>query len=98
MTQAFKMNFDDATKGNPSLADYGGIFKDHEGTISYIFFGSLAHDSNNASELEGLWHGLCINDKENFFPLEVEGDAQILIELAIHLHSGSTATILLCPY
>lgn len=92
MTQAFKMNFDGAAKGNPGLAGYGGIFRNHEGIISYIFFDSLSRDSNNATKIEGLWHGLSIADKENFFPLEVEWDSQILIKAAIRLHSGSTAT------
>lgn len=86
------MNFDGVAKRNMGLASYGDIFRNHEGSISYIFFGSLGCNSNNAVEIKGIWHGLCIADKDNFFPLEVEGDSQILIDTAIHLHSVSIAT------
>ena len=55
LPRAFKMNFDGAAKGNPGLAGFGGIFRNHEGTLAHIYFGSMGRDSNNAAELEGLW-------------------------------------------
>ena len=58
----------------------------------HIYYGYLGMDSNNVAELEGLWHGICIAEKENLFPLEVEGDSQILIEAAIRIQSSTPAT------
>ena len=60
--------------------------------MAHIYFGSMGHDSNNAAELEGLWQGLNIAERENFFPLEVEGDSQILIVATNRLHSGASAS------
>ena len=57
-----------------------------------IYYGSLGRDSNNAAELEGLWNGIFLAEKENLFPLEVEGDSQILIEAAIRIQFGTPAT------
>lgn len=86
------MNFDGAAKENLCPPGFRGIFRNHEGTMAHIYFGSLGRDSNNAVEIEGLWRGLCIAEKKNFFRLEVEGDSQILIEATIRLHSGSSAS------
>ena len=54
MPRAYKMIFDGAAKGNPGLAGFGGIFRNHEGTVAHIYFGAMGRDSNNAAELEGL--------------------------------------------
>ena len=86
------MNFDGAAKGNSGPAGFGGIFRSHEGANIHIYFGSLGRDYNNAAELEGLWQGICIAERENIFPLEVEGDSQILIEAEKRLQSSSSAS------
>lgn len=52
----------------------------------------MGRDTNNAVELESLWQGLRISKTGNLLPLEVEGDSQILIEAAIRIQSGSSAT------
>ena len=85
------MNFDGATKGNPDPAGFGGIFRNAESSVMHIYYGSLGRDSNNVAELEGLWHGICLVEKENIFPLEVEGDSQILIEAVIRILSSTPA-------
>ena len=88
---SFKLNFDGAAKGNPGMAAYGGIFRTSEGSPLHIHHGSIGRDPNNAAELEGLWTGLSIAENQNFFPLDIEGDSQILIEATIIIQSGTSA-------
>lgn len=88
---SFKLNFDGAAKGNTSPAGYGGIFRTSEGSPMHIYHGSIGRDTNNTAELEGLWTGLCIAEDENFFPLDIEGDSQILIEVANRIQYGTSA-------
>jgi len=90
-SHSYKLNFDGAAKGNPRLAGYGGVFRNKVGSALHIYHGLIGKDTNNATELEGLWKGLCIAEKEIFFPLEVEGDSQILIAAATRIHSGTSA-------
>lgn len=74
------MNFDRAAKGNLGLGGYGGIFRNVAGLTLHFYHGSIGRDTNNVVELEGLRKGICIPEIEKKFPLEVEGDSQILIE------------------
>lgn len=88
-TGMIQLNFDGASKGNPGQAGYGGVFRDHHGHPLSIFMGSIGWDTNNSAELEGLWRGLKIAHRKNFFPLIVEGDSQIIIRMATKLQYGS---------
>jgi hypothetical protein len=51
---SYKLNFDGASKGNPGIAGFGGILRNHEGTPMQIYFGNIGWDTNNSAELEGL--------------------------------------------
>jgi len=77
-----QLNFNGASKGNPGMASYGGIFRDHGGKPLLLFFGSIGWDTNNSAELKGLWQGLCLAQQYGFFPIVIEGDSQILINIA----------------
>eukprot|EP00253_Pinus_taeda_P022049 PITA_22049 len=90
-SNSFKLNFDGAAKGNPGPTGFGGVFRNEVGATIHIYFGTMGKDTNNAAELEGLWKGICIADKKNFFPLEVEGDSLILINAAIRIQAGTSA-------
>eukprot|EP00253_Pinus_taeda_P002060 PITA_02060 len=85
------LNFDGASKGNPGITGYGGIIRNSQGNSLKIYFGSIGWNTNNAAELEGLWQGLQIAQLQSFFPLIVEGDSQILINMAIKIQQGSPA-------
>lgn len=84
-----KLNFDGASKGNPGLAGYGGVFRNHTGIPILIFMGSIGWDTNNSAELEGLWRGIILAHRQKLFPLIIEGDSQILIRIANKLQNGS---------
>lgn len=88
---SFKLNFDGASKGNPGAAGFGGILRNHVGTPLQVYFGNMGWDTNNSAELEGLWQGLLLADQLNLQPLIVEGDSQLLINIATHLQNGSQA-------
>lgn len=77
----FQLNFDGASKGNSRKAGFGGIFRDHKGTPILTYLGSIGWDINNSEELEGLWQGLIIAQKQGIFLLVIEGDLQILINM-----------------
>lgn len=79
---SLKLNFDGASKGNPGNAGFGGIFRDYKGSPILIFYGNIGWDTNNSAELEGLWQGLRLAQNLSYKLLEIEGDSQILINLA----------------
>lgn len=85
----FKLNFDGASKGNPGQAGFGGIIRNHEGAPLILYYGNMGWDTNNSAELEGLWRGLLLAGEHNYYPLEVEGDSQILINMAKKILNGS---------
>lgn len=65
--------------------------RSHEGAPLILYFGNIGWDTNNSAELEGLWHGLQLAGGLKFHPLEVEGDSQILINMAKKILNGSQA-------
>lgn len=87
----FKLNFDGASKGNPGRAGFGGIFRDHEGKPLLLYMGNIGWDTNNSAELEGMRQGLSLSHIHGFHPLEIEGDSQILINMANQLLQGAHA-------
>jgi len=86
-----KLNFDGASKGNSGKAGYGGIYRNHEGQPFLSFFGSIGWDTNNSAELEGLCLGMKLANQHNFYPILIEGDTQILINMVIQIQQGSLA-------
>ena len=46
-------------------SSFEGIIQDHIGETKNFFYGKIGHDTNNASELEGLIHGLGITQLHN---------------------------------
>jgi len=86
---SYKLNFDGASKGNPGQAGFGGIIRDSKGKLKQLYYGSLGWDTNNSAELEGLWQGLSIAKEFNLQPLLVEGDSQIIINMANRIQNGS---------
>ena len=87
-----KLNFDGASKGNLGKAGYGGIFGNHEGQPLLSFFGSIGWDMNNSAELEGLWKVMKLADQHNFYPILIEGDTQILINMATQIQQGRSTS------
>jgi len=87
----YQLNFDGASKGNPGNSGFGGIFRDHKGAPLLTFLGSKGWDTNNSAELEGLWQGLILAQDKGFFPLIIEGDSQIIINMVTKILQGSSS-------
>lgn len=49
-----KYNIDGASKGNPGIAGFGGVLRDEEGKIIFIFHYHLGRATNNMVELMAL--------------------------------------------
>eukprot|EP00253_Pinus_taeda_P020669 PITA_20669 len=60
----YMLNFDGASKGNPGLTGYGGAVRNHQGQVLKVFYGSIGWNTNNVAELEGLWRGLFMAQRE----------------------------------
>jgi ribonuclease HI len=88
-TDFIKLNFDEASKGNPGAAGYEAVFRNHHGCIILISAGSLGYTMNNVAELWALIRGLQLAKDHNFNQLMVEGDSQILINLLGQLLNGA---------
>jgi ribonuclease HI len=52
------MNFDGASKGNPGWTGMGGVIRDSQGKIIWLYTGSLGNSTNNAAEFGALETGL----------------------------------------
>jgi ribonuclease HI len=76
-TSFVKLNFDGASKGNPSLAGLGGVFRDHQGQILRTYSKGQGIATNNKVKLGALNQGLLIAIKEGMQKLIVEGDSLI---------------------
>ena len=63
------------------MAGFGGVIRDHKGTIIHIFYGNMGINSNNAAELEGIIAGLTIVYRHNLLLEIMEGDLAIILSL-----------------
>ena len=74
-TGFLKLNFDEASKGNPGKSGYGFILRNHKGNIISFGYGFLGIDSNNVAEIEGLIQGLEWVFENLHNPIITEGDS-----------------------
>ena len=84
-----KLNFDDASKENPDNARYEFIVHDPRVDMRGFGYGSLGKDTNNAAEIEGLLQGLVWETVNFRMLIIVEGDSQLLINMAAKLQCGT---------
>lgn len=88
----FQLNFDGASKGNPGNSGFEGIGRDWKRIPLLTFLGSKGWDTNNSTELEGLWQGLSLAQNRGFFHLIIEGDFQIIINMVIKIMQGTPSS------
>ena len=74
--------FDGAYKGNPGKDGYGGFFRFSTNIILRIFYGSLGIESNTVVELACLLQNICLTFNHDLFPLIVERDSQLILDMA----------------
>ena len=87
----FKLNFDGASRGNPGAAGYGGLCRDSQGRVIFIFMGTIGRDTNNSAELEGTLQVLICLVRRNSFSMIIEGDSSIMVQMARRLAYGQVS-------
>jgi len=71
-----KLNYDEASKNNPGIAGFGGVFHNSMGSILWIYYGNLGHTTNNVAELQALAKGLIIAKKKQLLAPSSRGRLQ----------------------
>jgi len=74
-----KCNIDGASKGNLSMAGYGGVIRDEKGSTQYIFHFSLGRATNNMAELMALEQCLEILKNDNLQNIIIEANSELII-------------------
>jgi ribonuclease HI len=74
-----KLNFDEASRGNPGPGGAEGIFRDSKGEIISLYTVVLGHTTNNRAKLAGLLAGLQWAKVRGYSTLIVEGDSKLLV-------------------
>ncbi|GLJ50073.1 hypothetical protein SUGI_1064970 [Cryptomeria japonica] len=79
LAESLKVNFDGASRNNPSKSGYGAIIRNEFGNFVGANFGPLGITTNNMAEIAGLLAGLEWSVGRGFQSIEVEGDSQIVL-------------------
>lgn len=74
-----KYNIDEASKGNPGTAGYGGVSRDERGSIISIFQGHLGKATNNMMELMAIEQCLEFLKQDNRSNVIIEADSELII-------------------
>lgn len=83
-----KLNFDGASKGNPGEAGFGGIFRDSNNQVRWIFADWGGEMTNSEAEFWALHQGLRIAVRNGYTNLEITGDSQIAVDMLKKLSNG----------
>ena len=86
--QFIKLNFDGASKGNPGEASFGGIFRDSNEQVRWIFADWGGEMTNNEAEFWALHQGLRIAVRNGYTNLEITGDSQSAVDMLRRLNNG----------
>ncbi|KAG9451355.1 hypothetical protein H6P81_011320 [Aristolochia fimbriata] len=66
-------------RGNAGPTGFGGLLRDHERNILLSYSGLLGVNDLIAAEVMGLLHGIHIFTSQFTGPLDIEGDASVVI-------------------
>jgi len=83
-----KLNFDRAAKGNPGPAGFGGVFRNNQGEVEWIYAEHGGTMSNNEEEFMAVYQGLKIAIRNGYRKIEIEGDSALLISTIRKLIQG----------
>ncbi|XP_073037131.1 uncharacterized protein [Primulina eburnea] len=77
----FKLNVDGSSRGNPGDSSAGGVVRDHSGRVLLSFSEFIGAGSTIRAELWAVWRGLILCSDLSLFPLWIEVDSQISIQI-----------------
>ncbi|XP_073139138.1 uncharacterized protein [Henckelia pumila] len=78
---SFKINVDGSLRGNPGESSVGGFVRDSSGMVLAIFSEFIGLGSNVRAELWANWRGILLCSDLSLFPLWIETDSQIAIQI-----------------
>lgn len=84
----FKLNFDGQSKGNPGPASFGGAIRNSEGRMVGMCWGYIHENTNNEVELKWLLASMDVIVTYGWFPIILEGDSQLILEMTTKLLHG----------
>ena len=84
----FKLNFNGVAKGNSGPTGMGGVFRNAVGNILAMYWGFIGENTNNVVELKALLAGLNMAMTHGWFLVIIEGDSQIILQMATKLLHG----------
>ncbi|XP_073133552.1 uncharacterized protein [Henckelia pumila] len=79
--ESFKLNVDGSSRGNPGESSVGGVVRDSSGRVLAFFSEFIGLGSNVRAELWAVWRGILLCSDLSFFPLWIETDSQISIQI-----------------
>ncbi|XP_073139140.1 uncharacterized protein [Henckelia pumila] len=77
----FKLNVDGSSRGNPGESSVGGVVRDSSGRTLGFFSEFIGTGSNVRAELWAIWRGVLFCSDHSLFPLWIETDSQIAIQI-----------------
>eukprot|EP00253_Pinus_taeda_P017486 PITA_17486 len=83
-----KCNIDGSSKGNPRTIGYGGVLRDEDGNIIFVFHCHLGITTNNMAELMALEHYLELLKQTYCSTVSVEADSEISINAVKRINCG----------
>ena len=84
----YKLNFHGASKGNLGPTGFGGVIRNSKGNLVGFCWGHVGENSINISKLKGLLAGLAMAAQQGWLPIILEGDYQIILQMATKLLHG----------
>ncbi len=84
----FNYNIDGASKGNQGTADFGGMLRDENGSILFIFHFHLGRATNNMVELMALEQCLDFLEEDNHQNVIFEADSELIINSVKRISCG----------
>jgi len=74
-----KFNIDGVSKDNPGIASFGGVLRDENYSLLFIFHYHLGRATNNMEELMALEQCLEFLKQDNLHNVIVEADSKLII-------------------
>ncbi|GLJ54074.1 hypothetical protein SUGI_1157640 [Cryptomeria japonica] len=75
-----KMNFDGASRGNPSVSGFGAVIRDEVGNLIGALSGPIGVATNNVAEITALAEGLNWAYSKGISKIVIEGDSRIILD------------------
>ncbi|KAG6472289.1 hypothetical protein ZIOFF_069749 [Zingiber officinale] len=77
----YKLNTDECSKGNPGISSYGAVVRDSSGHLVRAMHGTIGVSTNIRAELFAIWKGLQLCIDNCFFPIWLEVDSLIALQI-----------------